>query len=184
VCVCLRSRNLSSEASDALLWAIASQKLKENEYLQSLWQVTKMQSAGMNVWRCQACFHRETDRTSAGCRIVEESEKQGSSDRPFAWRKKSMIFLERFQFSPALPSGRNNMQWQWTWRYGAFGKSLCTYKKTFPQLKETHWVKTELNSYTFTGIAASSIPNAPSTWLIFLCPRTHASSQNLPPFCF
>jgi hypothetical protein len=27
-------------------------------------------------------------------------------------------------------------------------------------------------------------PNAHSTRLIFLCPRTHASPQNLPPFCF
>jgi hypothetical protein len=27
-------------------------------------------------------------------------------------------------------------------------------------------------------------PNMTSTWLIFLCPRTHASPQNLPPFCF
>jgi hypothetical protein len=29
----------------------------------------------------------------------------------------------------------------------------------------------------------SSSSNAPSTWLIFLCPRTHASPQNMPPFC-
>jgi hypothetical protein len=32
VCVFLRSRNLSSEAFDALLWAITSQQLQQNEY--------------------------------------------------------------------------------------------------------------------------------------------------------
>jgi hypothetical protein len=26
--------------------------------------------------------------------------------------------------------------------------------------------------------------NVPSTWTIFLCPCTHASLQNLIPFCF
>jgi hypothetical protein len=29
-----------------------------------------------------------------------------------------------------------------------------------------------------------SNPNAPSTWLIFPCSSTHASLQNLSPFCF
>jgi hypothetical protein len=37
---------------------------------------------------------------------------------------------------------------------------------------------------TCRNMVKSSNPNAPRTWLIFLCPRIHASPQNLPPFCF
>jgi hypothetical protein len=32
------------------------------------------------------------------------------------------------------------------------------------------------------NMVKSSSPNTPSTWLIFLCPHTHASLQKLPPF--
>jgi hypothetical protein len=34
------------------------------------------------------------------------------------------------------------------------------------------------------NMVKSSSPNEPSTWLIFLCHRTHASPRNVPPFCF
>jgi hypothetical protein len=37
---------------------------------------------------------------------------------------------------------------------------------------------------TDRNMVKSSSSNAPSTWLIFLCPRIHASPQNLPPFRF
>jgi hypothetical protein len=34
------------------------------------------------------------------------------------------------------------------------------------------------------NMVKSSSQNAPSNWRIFLCPRTHASPQNFPQFCF
>jgi hypothetical protein len=61
------------------------------------------------------------------------------------------------------------------------------------QAKKINW---KLKKYTiykfqnahqtrmFRNMVNSSSPNAPSTWLIFLFSRTHASPQNLPPFCF
>jgi hypothetical protein len=46
------------------------------------------------------------------------------------------------------------------------------------KFQNVHQVRTGCN------MVKSGKTNVPSTWLIFFCLCTHASQQNLPPFCF
>jgi hypothetical protein len=58
-------------------------------------------------------------------------------------------------------------------------------KKNWKLKKEAvHKFQNARRARTGRNMVKSSSTNAPSTWLIFLCPRTHASPQNVPPFCF
>jgi hypothetical protein len=62
-------------------------------------------------------------------------------------------------------------------RFTAAWKNLKTEEIT------VHKFQTARQARTGHNMVKSSSPNAPSTCLIFLCPRTLASPQNLPSFC-
>jgi hypothetical protein len=58
-------------------------------------------------------------------------------------------------------------------------------KKDWKLKKETvHKFQNARQARMDRNMVKSSSANAPSASLIFLCSRTHASPQNLPPFCF
>jgi hypothetical protein len=57
-------------------------------------------------------------------------------------------------------------------------------KVTWKRNKRFISIKTPAKRERGRNLGKSSSPNAPNTWLIFLCPLTHASPQNFPPFCF
>jgi hypothetical protein len=57
-------------------------------------------------------------------------------------------------------------------------------KKNWKLNKRFVSFKTRANWEWPIKIVKSSSPNTPKSWLIFFCPRTHASPQNFPPFCF
>jgi hypothetical protein len=51
-------------------------------------------------------------------------------------------------------------------------------KELVRRFQNVCWMRTGCN------VVKSSSSNTPNTWLNFLCPHTHASLQNLSPFCF
>jgi hypothetical protein len=67
---------------------------------------------------------------------------------------------------------------QYLWFTVVWGKNWKLKKYTVLTFQNAHQARTGCN------MMKSSSPNTPSTWPIFLCLHTHASPQNLPPFCF
>jgi hypothetical protein len=67
---------------------------------------------------------------------------------------------------------------QYLWITVARNKIWKLNKLTVHKFQTAHQVR------TCHHMVKSSSPNVPSTWLIFLCPCSHATLQNLPPFCF